>query len=74
MNKILHNSSSCLINIKNKAIQLDQESSGHQYKQSLNSPLLKSKGVTAVMRLWRQRQVYQIKTPKYKSKYKGVKN
>ena len=31
-----------------KTIQLDQESKGHQYKQSLNSPLLKSKGVTTV--------------------------
>ena len=30
------------------SIQLDQESSGHQYEQSLNSPLLKSKGVIAV--------------------------
>ena len=59
INKILNNSSSNLI--KTKIIQLDQESSGHQYEQSLNSPLLKSKGVTAVMRLWRQRQVYQTK-------------
>ena len=72
INKILNNSSSNLI--KTKIIQLDQESSGHQYEQSLNSPLLKSKGVTAVMRLWRRRQVYQIKTLKYKSKYKEVKN
>ncbi len=55
INKILNNYSSSLI----KTIQLDQESSGHQYKQSLNSPLLKSKGVTAAIRLWRQRQVYQ---------------
>ena len=31
-----------------RTIQLDQESSGHQYEQSLNSPLLKSKGVIAV--------------------------
>ena len=31
-----------------KTIQLDQESSDHQYEQSLNSPLLKSKGVIAV--------------------------
>ena len=34
--------------VKLKAIQLDQESSGHQYEQSLNSPLLKSKGVIAI--------------------------
>ena len=46
INKILNNSSSNLI--KTKIIQLDQESSGHQYEQSLNSPLLKSKGVIAV--------------------------
>ena len=57
INKILNNYSSSFI----KTIQLDQESSGHQYEQSLNSPLLKSKGVTAAMRLWRQRQVYQTK-------------
>ena len=31
-----------------KTIQLDQESKGHQYKRSLNSPLLKSKGVIAL--------------------------
>ncbi len=41
--KINDNSSSPII-----TIQLDQESSGHQYEQSLNSPLLKSKGVIAV--------------------------
>ena len=34
--------------IPRKTIQLDQESKGHQYKRSLNSPLLKSKGVIAV--------------------------
>ena len=44
----LNNYSSHLI--KTKTIQLDQESSGHQYEQSLNSPLLKSKGVIAVVR------------------------
>ena len=46
INKILNNSSSNLI--KTKIIQLDQESSGHQYEQSLNSPLLKSKGVNEI--------------------------
>ena len=44
INKVLDNHSSNLI----KTIQLDQESSCHQYEQSLNSPLLKSKGVIAV--------------------------
>jgi hypothetical protein len=70
INKILNNYSSNLI--KTKTIQLDQESSGLQYKQSLN-PLLKSKGVIAVVRLWRQRQVYQIIASKYKSNYKKLK-
>jgi hypothetical protein len=41
--KLDDNSSSPII-----TIQLDQESSGHQYEQSLYSPLLKSKGVIAV--------------------------
>ena len=41
--KLNDNSSSPIV-----TIQLDQESSGHQYEQSLNSPLLKSKGVIAV--------------------------
>ena len=49
INKVLDNHSSNLI----KTIQLDQESSCHQYEQSLNSPL-QSKGVNAAMRLWRQ--------------------
>ena len=39
INKILNNSSSNLI--KTKIIQLDQESSCHQYEQSLYSPMLK---------------------------------
>ena len=43
MLKLNDNSSNPII-----TIQLDQESSGHQYEQSLNSPLLKSKGVIAV--------------------------
>ena len=43
MLKLNDNSSNPII-----TIQLDQESSGHQYEQTLNSPLLKSKGVIAV--------------------------
>jgi hypothetical protein len=42
--KLNDNSSNPIV----KTTQLEQESSGHQYEQSLNSPLLKSKGVIAV--------------------------
>ena len=42
--KLIENSSSPI-----KTTQLESDSSGFQYKQSSHSPLLKSKGVTAVM-------------------------
>jgi hypothetical protein len=59
-------------------IQLDQESSGHQYKQSLNSPLLKSKGVivvTAIMETLTGKELpgRPNKASMYKSKYKSQK-
>ena len=59
-------------------IQLDQESSGHQYEQSLNSPLLKSKGVIAVTAMMetltgRDSPGRPNKASKYKSKYKKSK-
>jgi hypothetical protein len=59
-------------------IQLDQESSGHQYEQSLNSPLLKSKGVidvNAIMETLTGRDLpgRPNKASKYKSKYKKSK-
>ena len=61
-----------------RTIQLDQESSGHQYEQSLNSPLLKSKGViavTAIMETLTGRDLpgRPNKASTYKSKYKKSK-
>jgi hypothetical protein len=60
-----------------KTTQLEPDSSGYQYEQSSNSPLLKSKGVTAVMAMLVEPTGDQpgrpSKTSKYKSKYKKPK-
>jgi hypothetical protein len=69
LNKILNNYSSNLI----KTIQLDQESSGHQYKQSLNSSV-EIKRSDCCRAMMETTSGLPNKTSKYKSKYKEVKN
>ena len=65
--KLIENSSSPI-----KTTQLaDLDSSGYQYEQSSHSPLLKSKGVTAVMAMLINPTT--TKASKYKSKYKKPK-
>ena len=64
--KLVDNSSSPI-----KTTQLEPDSSGFQYKQSPHSPLLKSKGVTAVMAMLINPTT--TKASKYKSKYKKPK-
>ena len=61
-----------------KTIQLDQESKGHHYKRSLNSPLLKSKGVIALTAMMEtltggDSPGRPNKASTYKSKYKKSK-
>ena len=60
-----------------KTTQLELDSSGCQYEQSSHSPLLKSKGVTAVMAMLVEPTGDQpgrpTKASKYKSKYKKPK-
>ena len=58
--KLIDNSSSPI-----KTTQLEPDSSGCQYEQSSHSPLLKSKGVTAVMAMLVE------PTPSKASKYKS---
>jgi hypothetical protein len=49
-----------------KTTQLEQDSSGYHYKQSSNSPLLKSNGVTAVLGMLFGDLLFHKKgTPKY---------
>ena len=71
-NEKLDNSSSPI-----KTTELEPDSSGFQYEQSSHSPLLKSKGVTAVMAMLAEPTGDQpgqpSKTSKYKSKYKKPK-
>ena len=65
--KLVDNSSSPI-----KTTQLaDLDSSGYQYEQSSHSPLLKSKGVTAVMAMLVEPT--PSKASEYKSKYKKPK-
>jgi hypothetical protein len=64
--KLIDNSSSPI-----KTTQLEPDSSGFQYEQSSNSPLLKSKGVTAVIAMLINPTT--TKASKYKSKYKKPK-
>ena len=64
--KLIDNSSSPI-----KTTQLETDSSSFQYKQSSHSPLLKSKGVTAVMAMLINPTT--TKASKYKSKYKKPK-
>jgi len=60
--KLVDNSSSPI-----KTTQLEPDSSGFQYEQSSHSPLLKSKGVTAVMAMLVEPTPSKAST--YKSKY-----
>ena len=55
----------------NKTTQLEPNSSGFQCEQSSRSPLLKSKGVTAVLAMLIE--PITTKASKYKSKYKKPK-
>ena len=60
-----------------KTTQLEPNSSGFQYEQSSHSPLLKSKGVTAVMAMLVEptgdQPSWPNKASRYKSKYKKPK-
>jgi hypothetical protein len=60
-----------------KTTQLEPDSSGFQYEQSSRSPLLKSKGVTAVMAMLVEptgdQPSWPNKASRYKSKYKKPK-
>jgi hypothetical protein len=69
--KLIDNSSSPI-----KTTQLEPDSSGFQYEQSSHSPLLKSKGVTAVMAMLVEPTGdpgRPSKASTYKSKYKKPK-